>query len=340
MIASAPGKINLALLVAPPDHSGYHPLSSVFEAISLREWVTVRRLGEGEGHRVSTWVYRVPQCEGEPRFDAAATAKFARFDGPDHLALKAARALAPSGVGVQVDVHKTLPVAGGMAGGSADAAAALIAVNDLLDLRLGEAQLEEVGRGLGADVPACLVGGLSLGVGRGDHMSALSPGSDIPGKTSQWWVAAFATEGLSTPKVFGEFDRLGAPGGSGAEIPAIAPWRLEALRDPSTVKEALRNDLTGAATSLRPELSEIGEACVRAGAKTWLLSGSGPTVLALVENQLSGCQVAKHVATHPQVASTTVMWGPALGAQVEDALPRWCSNYSSLASSSLSGPLS
>ena len=180
VVASAPGKINLALLVGEVDESGYHLLSSVFEGISLREYVEVEELDAATAGspigavtttriEVHTRVYSVGPGSREPRFDPVATQAFAQFDGPGHLAFRAAQLLARPGVLLRITIHKTLPVAGGMAGGSADAAAALVAMNALASDPVAQCDLGRLGRTLGADVPACLVGGIALGLGRGGH---------------------------------------------------------------------------------------------------------------------------------------------------------------------------
>lgn len=214
VIASAPGKINLALLVGEPSADGYHPLTSVFEAVSLREYVVVEDVTgqggpagrQGAGVDVKTLLYSQDAAGGGLVFDPRATADFAEFDGPGHLAARAAALLSLEGQLLRITVHKSLPVAGGMAGGSADAAATLVAMNELNGLGHSAADLASLGATLGADVPACVVGGLALGLGRGDRMEPLASGSQAPTVDSRWWVVAFAKVGLSTPQVFRAFD--------------------------------------------------------------------------------------------------------------------------------------
>ena len=168
--ASAPGKVNLTLRVGAPTPDGYHPLVTVFEALSLRETVTVRT-SKTPGVRVETVAYL-----SDGSVDEATTRAMADVDPATHLAVRAARVLqrlaaagpwASTAAGLSIRVDKRVPVAGGMAGGSADAAAALVACNELWELGLGSEQLQAIGRSLGADVPACLVGGIALGTGRG-----------------------------------------------------------------------------------------------------------------------------------------------------------------------------
>lgn len=369
-IASAPGKVNLALWSGTREESGYHPLTTVFEAVGLREYVEIRQresawseVSEGmepgtleEGSdagsifareaadrnvsdrrfdpriHVKTMVYRLPDSDGEPRFDVEATRAFGAFDGPSHLALRAVSLLAPSGASVDVFVHKVLPVAGGMAGGSADAAAALVGANAHFGLQLSPADLQAAGARLGADVPACLVGGVCLGLGRGDQMETLGPGTPRPRDSSRWWCLAFADEGLSTPLVFAEFDRLCAAGDlvSAADAETVPGLTLSGgdhsalTRSGTDVAPALRNDLAGAALSLRPELGEVGAACLQAGAASWMVSGSGPTVAALCASRAEARHVAERVRSRPGVRATAVTWGPDVGACLEEALPSWC----------------
>ena len=215
--ASAPGKVNLTLRVGAPTPDGYHPLVTVFEALNLRETVTVRT-SKTPGVRVETIAY-LP----DGSVDEATTRAMAGVDLATHLAVRAARVLqrlaaagpwASTAAGLSIRVDKRVPVAGGMAGGSADAAATLVACNELWELGLGDEQLQAIGRSLGADVPACLAGGIALGTGRGDHMSVLREGDE---EGQHHWVMLLSHEGLSTPEVFREFDRVDAAG-----APALA----------------------------------------------------------------------------------------------------------------------
>ena len=209
--ASAPGKVNLTLRVGAPTPDGYHPLVTVFESLALRETVTVRT-SKTPGVRVETIAY-LP----DGSVDEATTRAMAELDPDAHLAVRAARVLqrlaaagpwASTAAGLSIRVDKRVPVAGGMAGGSADAAAALVACNELWELGLGDEQLHAIGRSLGADVPACLAGGIALGTGRGDHMSVLREGGEAVAQ--HHWVVLLSREGLSTPSVFREFDRIDA----------------------------------------------------------------------------------------------------------------------------------
>lgn len=324
VIASAPGKVNLLLRAGRPVDDGYHPLFTVFEAVSLREYVAARTRRK-PGISVQTMVYRPSSSGGAPAGAPDLAEELAGLPAERHLAVRAARALQPlaaarsswgaSSAGLQLTVHKTIPAAGGMAGGSADAAAALVAVNELWQLGLSPEQLQAVGRTLGADVPACLVGERALGLGRGDHMTVLdSDGS------RRWWAFAFSHSGLSTPAVFREFDRLGL---GESELPAALEEGFLLQAGGERTPKHLRNDLAAAALSLRPELARIGQEALAAGAEAWVISGSGPTIAALADSEEAAQAVCGAWRVLSEVSSTAVAWGPDAGARIEDALPGW-----------------
>ena len=317
--ASAPGKVNLTLRVGAPTPDGYHPLVTVFEALNLRETVTVRT-SKTPGVRVETIAY-LP----DGSVDEATTRAMADVDPATHLAVRAARVLqrlaaagpwASTAAGLSIRVDKRVPVAGGMAGGSADAAAALVACNELWDLGLGDEQLHAIGRSLGADVPACLAGGIALGTGRGDHMSVLREGDEAGAEYQHHWVMLLAHEGLSTPSVFREFDRVDAVG-----APALAeptPEDVAALcGGPEELSHCLVNDLQAPALRLRPELAETIAAATDAGALAVTLSGSGPTVAALARDAEHARALAATLSDAPTVARAIPTHGPACGARIE-----------------------
>ena len=319
--ASAPGKVNLVLRAGAPTADGYHPLATVFEALDLRETVTVRTT-----RTPGTTVETVAHLPGGG-IDRATTALMRAVPARSHLAVRAARAMqrlaaagpwASTAAGLAIRVDKRVPVAGGMAGGSADAAATLVACNELWGLGLGPDRLERIGRALGADVPACLTGGIALGTGRGDHMVPL----ECPG-TRHHWVIALAHEGLSTADVFAEFDRAaqGAPAPAPAAQGAPAAPTDEELADltgPARLAgPRLVNDLTAAALSLRPELGGTLNAARAAGALAAIVSGSGPTVAALASSPDHADEIAERLAAAPAVARVLTATGPAPGARVE-----------------------
>ena len=317
--ASAPGKVNLTLRVGAPTSDGYHPLVTVFEALNLRETVTVRT-SKTPGVRVETIAY-LP----DGSVDEATTRAMADVDPATHLAVRAARVLqrlaaagpwASTAAGLSIRVDKRVPVAGGMAGGSADAAAALVACNELWELGLGDEQLHAIGRSLGADVPACLAGGIALGTGRGDHMSVLREGDEAGAEYQHHWVMLLAHEGLSTPSVFREFDRVDAAG-----APALAeptPEEVAALcGEPEELSHCLVNDLQAPALRLRPELADTIASAKEAGALAVTLSGSGPTVAALARDAEHARTLAATLSDAPTVARAIPTHGPACGARIE-----------------------
>lgn len=314
--ASAPGKVNLTLRVGAPTPDGYHPLVTVFEALNLRETVTVRT-SKTPGVRVETIAYLL-----DGSVDEATTRAMADVDPATHLAVRAARVLqrlaaagpwAATAAGLSIRVDKRVPVAGGMAGGSADAAATLVACNELWELGLGDEQLQAIGRSLGADVPACLAGGIALGTGRGDHMSVLREGDE---EGQHHWVMLLSREGLSTPEVFREFDRLDAAGAPALEQPT--PEEVGALcGGPEELRHCLVNDLQAPALRLRAELAETIGAARDAGALAVTLSGSGPTVAALACDAEHAQALAATLSDAPTVARAIPTHGPARGARIE-----------------------
>ena len=314
--ASAPGKVNLTLRVCAPTPDGYHPLVTVFEALNLRETVTVRT-SKTPGVRVETIAY-LP----DGSVDEATTRAMADVDPATHLAVRAARVLqrlaaagpwAATAAGLSIRVDKRVPVAGGMAGGSADAAATLVACNELWELGLGDEQLQAIGRSLGADVPACLAGGIALGTGRGDHMSVLREGGE---EGQHHWVMLLSREGLSTPEVFREFDRLDAAGAPALTEPT--PEEVAALcGGPEELRHCLVNDLQAPALRLRAELADTIASAEDAGALAVTLSGSGPTVAALARDAEHAHALAATLSDAPTVARAIPTHGPACGARIE-----------------------
>lgn len=279
--ASAPGKVNLLLHSATVDNQGKHPLFTVFQAVNLREYVTATQAAPG--------MFRVRTRWHE---DAAAelvnaNPDLSELDGPDHLSLRAARALAAtlpparrSELGVYLQVEKQVPIAGGMAGGSADAAATLWALRELWGLETTDEELLEIAKTLGADVPFCLVGGVAAATGYGDEPVRI----ESPNRYR--WIFALAKEGLSTPAVFTELDRLKLGRSQLAE--QISPefkQVLETATDPESSQASLgkflENDLEEPAFGMRPELKQVKEIALAAGAVGGVLSGSGPTVAIL-----------------------------------------------------------
>lgn len=289
-----PGKINLALCVGALGDDGYHPLGTVFHAVSVFDQVVARSSAE-PGVRL------VVKGNGDADLVPA---------DDTNLAVRAARLLAERyGVdepAVDLELRKNIPVAGGMAGGSADGAAALLACSMLWDLDTAPSDLHELAAELGSDVPFALHGGNALASGRGTDLVPLLT------RGSYWWVLALAHEGLSTPQVFARFDEMGSPGDT-----TVPEELLNALAvgDVERVATSLRNDLQAAAVDLRPELGDVLQAGVAAGALGGVLSGSGPTCAFLVRSEAHGLDVAAALARHPGVRATKCVEGPVPGAR-------------------------
>jgi 4-diphosphocytidyl-2-C-methyl-D-erythritol kinase len=288
----APAKINLHLAVGDVRPDGYHDLVTVFHAVDLADELII---AAADRHSVRT----IPG-DGVPA-------------GAKNLAGVAARLLAKrsrSGGPVAIDIDKQIPVAGGMAGGSADAAATLVGCAALWGLEMGRAELAQIGADIGADVPFALTGGTAVGTGRGDRLSP------VLARTPLHWVLAFAEQGLSTPAVFAELDRLRAnsdPPRVGAVNGVLAAL---ASGDPVAVGAVLGNDLQAAAVSLQPGLRRTLRAGLAAGALAGLVSGSGPTIALLCADAESAGGVAAELAGSGTCRTVRMASGPAPGARL------------------------
>ncbi|MFH8474793.1 4-(cytidine 5'-diphospho)-2-C-methyl-D-erythritol kinase [Streptomyces sp. NPDC018000] len=289
-----PAKVNVQLAVGAPRPDGFHDLANVFLAVGLYDEVTVTPADE----------LRIT-CSGP---DAAKVPLDAT-----NLAARAAIALAElHGVAPDVHIHiaKDIPVAGGMAGGSADGAAALLACDTLWSTGASREELLAICAELGSDVPFSLVGGAALGVGRGEQLTPIDVGGTFH------WVFAVADGGLSTPAVYGEFDRLTA--GTDVPDPTASAALLDALRtgDTAALAGALSNDLQPAALSLRPSLADTLAEGTAAGALAALVSGSGPTTAFLVADAESARKVAEALVTSGTCRNARAAVSPAPGATV------------------------
>lgn len=290
----APGKVNLSLAVGALAPDGYHPLATVFQAVSLYEDVTAR---------------------ASDRFELTVAGPFADGVPTDetNLAIRAARLLAEQvGIddGVHLHVHKGVPVAGGMAGGSADAAAALVACDALWQTGLSRETLADLAARLGSDVPFALLGHTAIGTGRG-HL--LTPAMT---RGEYHWVFAIRTQGLATPAVYAAFDRIS---GAAAEAEPQADLELmQALRagDPAGLGVALRNDLEPAAIELAPELTETLAVAHDAGALGAIVSGSGPTVAALARGAKHALVIAAGLTAAGVADEVLCAVGPVAGARL------------------------
>ena len=307
-----PAKINLQLAVGPLRPDGYHGLVTVFHAVSLFDDVTVATAetdtiavtGEGAG--------LVPA------------------DG-DNLALRAVRALrqalarrgtrapgppspadaVPEAGGVAVTIAKRIPVAGGMAGGSADAAAALVACNELWGTGLSQQELCAIAGEVGSDAAFPVLGGTAVGRGRGEQLApALASPVDFH------WVLAFADGHLSTPAVFRALDKQRAD--QGVPEPELSTELMAALRSGNVedLGAALSNDLQEPAIALFPALRKTLEAGLEAGARGALVSGSGPTCYFLAGDASHATDLATAIMGAGVCRSVATATGPAAGASV------------------------
>jgi 4-diphosphocytidyl-2-C-methyl-D-erythritol kinase len=299
--ARAPAKVNVHLGVGPLRADGFHELHTVYLAVSLFDTVTARP-GEGLSLTVSG--------EGSGA-------------GPGHvpgdrtnLVWRAAELLAAhAGVPADaaLDIAKHIPVAGGLAGGSADAAAALVALDAFWGTRASREDLLDLAARLGSDIPFSLVGGVALGTGRGEQVAP------VLAADASHWVLGIAGEGLSTPAVYGELDRMRAAGrlpdvtGPAPADPVIAALRSGSVAD---LGASLANDLQAPALGLRPDLRRALRAAEDAGAVAALLSGSGPTVAALAPDGDSAVRIAAELAGVGVFRTVRAVTGPVPGARL------------------------
>lgn len=290
----APAKVNLELKVGPRRPDGLHDLATVYMALGLHDEVTVIPADEWSVSVTGPYAARVPTDES-------------------NLALRAARLLATvTSVDepVAVHIHKEIPVAGGMAGGSADAAAALLACDHLWSVGMSRDELLEIAAELGSDVPFLLAGGIAVGSGRGEQLAP------VLARGSYHWVLAVSDGGLSTPEVYAECDRLRS--GQETPTPEPSPEMLAALRsgDADALGAALSNDLSDAALSLKPELGEVLASGLEFGAKGGIVSGSGPTVAFLTDSSEAALDLCVSLTATGVAREVKRAKGPVHGAQV------------------------
>jgi 4-diphosphocytidyl-2-C-methyl-D-erythritol kinase len=298
IIATAPAKINLQLSVGGIRSDGYHDLVTVYQAIDIRDEVSISERAEGMGIQCSVvgdFVNGVPSDES-------------------NLAVKAVKLVADQ-VGVSCDLSiqilKRIPVAGGLAGGSADAAAALIAAAELYgyggDLQLLAAQL-------GSDIGFALVGGTALGTSRGEVVVPVMSRGDY------WWVIICSSNGLSTPRVYQKLDQLRDEGAMREPMQLQPkPELLQALLSgsASSLAQHLTNDLQPAALAIAPKLQRVLDVAIEDGAMAALVSGSGPTCVALVKDYDQALDVAARVSGQNVADRVLVSRAPAPGAEIK-----------------------
>lgn len=291
-----PAKINLGLSVGAPGADGYHPVATIYQAISLYDEIKARPDDDGTFSVTVT---------GEGR-DAVPV-------DDSNLAVRAARLLATTfdvDSGVSIAIHKTIAVAGGLAGGSTDAAGALVACDELWGTNASREDLEAMAAELGADVRFCLTGGIAVGTGRGENISP------VLARGAYEWVLAYADGSLSTPEVYAELDRVrdAATVGDAAVPEAL----MTALRsgDASAVGQALHNDLEPAALRLRPALRRTLDLGDEYGALGTLVSGSGPTCIFLAADEDHAIDLAVALSSSGLCRSVQRANGPVPGARL------------------------
>lgn len=292
-----PAKVNIDLSVGPVREDGYHELVTVFQAVSLFDDITVSQAQPGAGISIQV----IGDARGEVPTDST------------NLAYRAADLLSEAtGVepDVEISIRKNIPVAGGMAGGSADAAATLVACDALWRTSVSRPTLAELAADLGSDVPFSLHGGTAIGTGRGDSLTpAMARGT-------YYWVFATSAKGLSTPRVYEECDRLR---GDHFDRPAtLSGDVMKALRngDAESLGKALHNDLQPAAVNLRPELGLVLEVGEDYGALGGIVSGSGPTCAFLARDEEHALDISVALNASGVCSATHRAHGPVTGARV------------------------
>ena len=297
VIARVPAKVNLQLAVGPLGNDGFHEVTTVFQAISLFDDVTVATAPENNGISIQITGQTstgVPSDNSNLAVKAAAL-MIKNYDLPNDLSIK---------------LKKEIPVAGGMAGGSADAAGVIVGLDSLFELGLSRDEMEMVGSKIGADVPFSICGGVAIGTGRGDQITpALFKGSYN-------WVLALSGQGLATPSVYAECDRLRE--GLSISTPVVSEQLMQALRagDAKALGKSLSNDLQPAACSLRPALRLVLDVGIDYGALGGIVSGSGPTVAFLVKDDEHAMDLTVALSSSGVISSVVRATGAVAGARI------------------------
>ena len=289
-----PGKINLQLSVGPLQRDGYHEVATVFQSVSLFDELT---LSESDGDGI----------------EIAAEGKSAIPLGKENLAYKAAELMRKKfeiATGLLIKIKKEIPIAGGMAGGSANAGATIVGIDALFSLGLKRDEMERIGSEIGADVPFTISGGTAIGTGRGDQITP------VLSRGSYNWVLALSSSGLSTPAVYKECDRLRE--GLDISKPHVSDSLLHSLSqgDSKALGKSLTNDLQAAACSLKPALRLILDVGMDYGALGGIVSGSGPTVAFLAENEDHALDLVVALTSSGVVGNVIRVAGPVPGARV------------------------
>ena len=300
-VVKAPAKINLQLSVGAKGDDGYHDLATVFQAVSLYDEIKVTPGENGSGITL--------RFSGDnPHIANLPT-------NNKNLAYKAAQLFAQRkkvSLDLVIEIRKQIPIAGGMAGGSANAAGVLVALDSLYETKMTKDELIIIARQLGSDVPFSLTGGTAVGTGRGDRLTpALARGTFH-------WVLAYSSQGLSTPAVYEECDRLRQ--GFAQRQPRVNEELMHALSsgDPVSLGKSLVNDLQAAACSLRPALKLALSAGMDSGAIGALVSGSGPTVAFLAKDEEAAIDLAVALSSTGAVSQLGRAHSPVGGPKIID----------------------
>lgn len=295
VVASSPGKVNIYFAVGAFLKDGFHDVASCYQALSLREKVLVELSGSFSIDFAGPFE---EECQRLVPKDST------------NLVYRAGQELKGLGSGMGPEnvsflIHKSVPIAGGMAGGSADAAASLVALNHLFSSKLDE-KLSEAAAKLGADVPFCLMGGTAIGVGRGEVLTKVQDGPTLH------WVMTPNSAGLSTPQVYRQLDVMRVNQGidvTALEAPEVPSELLEAIAsgNATEVAKLMHNDLEIAAVAMLPELAKTLQAGRNAGALRSMVSGSGPTIAHLAKSAIHAEQIATRLQTagYPSLVTYT-----------------------------------
>lgn len=289
-----PGKVNVYLGVGPREFSGYHELATIFQAVGIYDEVTVSAAESLAISGLGPFADRIPTDETNLAWKAAELVARACGEEPN----------------IHIQIDKSIPIAAGMAGGSADAAATLVACDAYWNAGIPRDQLDAMAATLGSDVPFMLHGGCALGIGRGD---VLSP---VMTRGSFHWVFAIFDEGLSTAQIYEKTDDM-----RGLEFdgePEVPTELLSALArgDAPALGRLLHNDLQLAATTSRPQLGRVLEQGIDLGALGAIISGSGPTCAFLVRDESSAIDLVVALKASGLVDDVLRTHGPVHGARV------------------------
>jgi 4-diphosphocytidyl-2-C-methyl-D-erythritol kinase len=288
------GKVNVYLGVGPREFSGYHELATIFQAVGIYDEVTVSAADSLTISGLGAFADQIPTDETNLAWKAAELVARACGEDPN----------------IHIQIDKSIPIAAGMAGGSADAAATLVACDTYWNAGIPRDQLDAMATTLGSDVPFMLHGGCALGVGRGE---VLSP---VMIRGSFHWVFATFDEGLSTAQIYEKTDEM--RGLEFEEAPEVPTELLSALArgDAPALGRLLHNDLQLAATTSRPQLGRVLEQGIDSGALGAVISGSGPTCAFLVRDESSAIDLVVALKASGLVDDVLRTHGPVHGARV------------------------